>query len=48
MDEVAAVHLGNAAVLSAAWIGQDNRDVAQVGGAPAKANGIQDGRTFGS
>jgi len=42
MDEVAAVYLGNAAVLAAAWIGQDNRDVAQVGGAPAKANGIQD------
>src|SRR6185312_4940095 len=27
MDEIAAVYLGNAAVLSAVWIGQDNRDV---------------------
>jgi hypothetical protein len=42
MDEVAAVYLGNAAVLAAAWIGQDNHDAAQVGGAAAKANGIQD------
>ncbi|HVW38702.1 MAG TPA: NPCBM/NEW2 domain-containing protein [Pirellulales bacterium] len=42
MDEVTSVYLGNAAVPAAAWIGQDNRDVAQVGGAPAKANGIQD------
>lgn len=42
MDEIAAVYLGNAAVLSAVWVGQDNRDVAQVGGAAAKANGIQD------
>jgi NPCBM/NEW2 domain-containing protein len=42
MDEAATVYLGNAAVLEAAWVGQDNHDVAQVGGAPAKANGIQD------
>jgi len=42
MDEVATVYLGNAAMLAAAWVGQDNRDLAQVGGAPAKANGVQD------
>lgn len=42
MDEAATVYLGNAAVLAASWIGQDNHDAAQVGGAPAKASGIQD------
>ncbi|HVX58956.1 MAG TPA: hypothetical protein VHC19_00085, partial [Pirellulales bacterium] len=42
MDEAATVYLGNAAVLAAAWVGQDNHDAAQVGGAPAKASGIQD------
>ncbi len=42
MDEVATVYLGNAPVLAASWIGQDGRDAAQVGGAPAKANGVQD------
>lgn len=41
MDEVSVVDLGNAPVLEAQWIGQDNHDVVQVGGA-AGANGIQD------
>lgn len=41
LDEIASVDLGNTPVLEADWIGQDNHDVAQVGGA-AGGNGVQD------
>ncbi|HEV3022451.1 MAG TPA: hypothetical protein VGX76_08285, partial [Pirellulales bacterium] len=41
LDDVALVDLGNEPKLSAQWIGQDNHDVVQVGGA-AGGNGIQD------
>lgn len=41
LDEIDSVDLGNTAVFEAQWIGQDNRDLAQVGAA-AGGNGIQD------
>jgi hypothetical protein len=41
VDDVASVDLGNEPKLSAQWVGQDNHDLVQVGGA-AGGNGIQD------
>jgi len=41
VDDVASVDLGNEPTLSAEWVGQDNHDLTQVGGA-AGGNGIQD------
>ncbi|HEX5445552.1 MAG TPA: hypothetical protein VFW87_17125, partial [Pirellulales bacterium] len=41
MDEISVVELGNAPLLEAQWIGQDNHDLVQIGGAVG-ANGIQD------
>ncbi|HEX7446667.1 MAG TPA: NPCBM/NEW2 domain-containing protein [Pirellulales bacterium] len=41
MDEISVVELGNTPQLAAQWIGQDNHDLVQVGGAVG-ANGVQD------
>jgi len=41
IEDVAMVDLGNEPKLSAEWVGQDNHDLVQVGGA-AGGNGIQD------
>lgn len=52
LDEIEAVDLGNAPPFEAVWVGQDQRDLTQIGSAPG-GNGVQDihvrlnGLTFG-